>query len=96
MFRILAVAMAAYLLQWRIVKLLGGGYLIFIAVKHLFFESKEQQEEVLSVDAAGEPQLRLASGGPLSPNRNWWKFRNASRFRSLKISSSRSRNSPGN
>jgi YkoY family integral membrane protein len=66
-FRILAVAMAAYLLQWRIVKLLGGGYLIFIAVKHLFFESKEQQEEVLSVDAAGEPQLRLASGGPLSP-----------------------------
>jgi len=66
-FRILAVTMAAYLLQWRIVKLLGGGYLIFIAVKHLFFESQEQQEEVLSVDAAGEPQLRLASGGPLSP-----------------------------
>lgn len=66
-FRILAVATASFLLRWRIVKLLGGAYLIYIAVKHLFFESKEQQEEVLSVDAEGEPELRLASGAPLSP-----------------------------
>ena len=66
-FRILAVATASFLLRWRIVKLLGGAYLIYIAVKHLFFESKEQQEEVLSVDAAGEPQLLLTSGAPLSP-----------------------------
>ncbi|MFM7057351.1 MAG: TerC family protein, partial [Planctomycetota bacterium] len=49
-FRILAVATASFLLQWRIVKLLGGAYLIYIAVKHLFFESQEQQEEVISVD----------------------------------------------
>jgi YkoY family integral membrane protein len=66
-FRILAVATASFLLRWRIVKLLGGAYLIYIAVKHLFFESKEQQEEVLSVDAEGEPQMLLASGAPLSP-----------------------------
>ncbi|MFY8059604.1 MAG: TerC family protein, partial [Planctomycetaceae bacterium] len=37
-FRILAVATASYLLKWRIVKLFGGGYLVYIAVKHLFFE----------------------------------------------------------
>ncbi|MEY3458246.1 MAG: inner membrane protein alx, partial [Planctomycetota bacterium] len=66
-FRIVAVATASFLLRWKIVKLLGGGYLIYIAVKHLFFESKEGQDEVLSVDAAGEPQLTLASGAPLSP-----------------------------
>jgi YkoY family integral membrane protein len=66
-FRIVAVATASFLLRWTIVKLLGGGYLIYIAIKHLFFESKEQQEEILSVDAAGEPQLTLADGTPLSP-----------------------------
>ena len=66
-FRIVAVATASFLLRWKIVKLLGGGYLIYIAIKHLFFESKEQQEEVLSVDAAGEPQITLADGTPLSP-----------------------------
>ena len=38
-FRLLAVATASYLLKWRIVKLIGGGYLIYIAVEHLFFES---------------------------------------------------------
>ncbi len=66
-FRILAVATASFLLRWRIVKLLGGAYLIYIAVKHLFFESQETQDEVLSLDDAGEPQLLLPSGAPISP-----------------------------
>src|ERR1041385_3803191 len=33
-FRLLAIATASYLLRWRLVKLLGGGYLIYVAVKH--------------------------------------------------------------
>src|SRR3954466_948531 len=33
-FRIIAIAMAAILLRWRIVKLLGGAYLIYVAAKH--------------------------------------------------------------
>jgi YkoY family integral membrane protein len=33
-FRLIAVAAAAWLLEWRIVKLLGGAYLLFIAAKH--------------------------------------------------------------
>ena len=62
-FRILAVATASYLLKWRIVKLFGGGYLVYIAVKHLFFESREQHEEVITVSPQGEPELRIAETG---------------------------------
>lgn len=57
-FRVIAIASVSYLLKWRIVKLLGGGYLVYIAVKHLFFESKEEAEQTVSIDAQGEPELR--------------------------------------
>jgi YkoY family integral membrane protein len=66
-FRILAICTASFLLKWRIVKLLGGGYLVYIAVKHLFFESKEDTEEVVGLDKDGELELRIAgTGAPLT------------------------------
>jgi YkoY family integral membrane protein len=66
-FRFIAVFMAALLLKWRIVKLLGGGYLVYIAVKHLFFESHEDDGEV-HVSAEGEPiLLHERTGEPLTP-----------------------------
>jgi YkoY family integral membrane protein len=43
-FRLLAIATASYLLRWRIVKLFGGGYLLYISLKHFFFDSHEQNE----------------------------------------------------
>ena len=57
-FRVISIASVSYLLKWRIVKLLGGGYLVYIAVKHLFFESKEESEQTVGVDSQGEPELR--------------------------------------
>ncbi len=66
-FRIIAVALASYLLKWRIVKLIGGGYLVYIAVKHLFFESKEGVEEIVTINKEGGPELRIAeTGEPLT------------------------------
>ena len=66
-FRLLAVATASYLLKWRIVKLIGGGYLIYIAVKHLFFESQEEAAETLGTDQEGHLELRdAATGNPLT------------------------------
>ena len=62
-FRFIAVATAQYLLEWHVVKLIGGGYLVYIAVKHLFFESQEKSTNTLSTDAAGEPQLRDSETG---------------------------------
>lgn len=67
-FRFLAILMASLLLQWMVVKLIGGGYLIYIAVKHLFFESQETVQETVTVDAEGELELReTATGAALTP-----------------------------
>ncbi len=67
-FRLIAVATASYLLHWRIVKLLGGGYLIYVAVRHLFIESKEEVDETIVVDESGRPVLLQAETGlPLTP-----------------------------
>ena len=56
-FRIIAIATASYLLRWRIVKLLGGGYLAYVAIKHLFFERKEEVDEEIVLDKQGHPRL---------------------------------------
>lgn len=56
-FRLIAIATAAYLLKWRIVKLLGGGYLVYIAVKHLFFESKNKSHDQIQIGPDGHPIL---------------------------------------
>src|SRR3712207_3933878 len=65
-FRFVAVFMAALLLKWRIVKLLGGGYLVYIAVKHLFFEAHEDDGDV-AFTAEGEPTLvHEQTGQPLT------------------------------
>ena len=40
-FRAIAIALASLLLKWWFVKLLGGAYLIYVAVNHFFFERHE-------------------------------------------------------
>ncbi|HUE75162.1 MAG TPA: hypothetical protein VMP01_30115 [Pirellulaceae bacterium] len=66
-FRFIAVLTASYLLQWTFVKFLGGGYLVYIAVKHLFFEAKEQQADKIVLDDFGNPLLVDAvTGQPIS------------------------------
>jgi YkoY family integral membrane protein len=65
-FRVLAISVATFLLQWRVVKLLGGGYLAFVAIKHLWFEHHEDVGDV-AVGAGGEPVfVHEVSGKPLS------------------------------
>jgi YkoY family integral membrane protein len=49
-FRFIAIGAAAYLLQWRIVKLIGGGYLLWIALKHLLSKRSEQEHVTLDTD----------------------------------------------
>jgi YkoY family integral membrane protein len=66
-FRLLAITTATYLLSWNAVKLLGGGYLLYIAVRHLYFESQEKVEERVAVDREGQLHLvELDTGKPLS------------------------------
>lgn len=62
-FRVLAIATASFLLQWTFVKFLGGFYLVFIAVKHLFFEGHEEEEHKIVMDDKGNPALVDAQTG---------------------------------
>lgn len=66
-FRILAIGTATFLLRWTFVKFLGGAYLVYIAARHLFFESKEEDHEKIDLDAQGNPILvDEETGGPVS------------------------------
>lgn len=66
-FRFIAVFMAAQLLEWHVVKLLGGGYLAYIAIKHLFFERHDEGSE-LTLSATGEPTVvHAVSHAELTP-----------------------------
>jgi YkoY family integral membrane protein len=40
-FRFIAIGSAAYLLHWRIVKLIGGAYLLWISLQHFFLKKPE-------------------------------------------------------
>ena len=65
-FRCIAIFMASLLLRLTFVKFLGGAYLVYIAARHLFFESKEKTEEKLVLDEHGHPVLVEKSGHELS------------------------------
>jgi YkoY family integral membrane protein len=54
-FRLVAVGTAAWLLHWRWVKLIGGLYLLWVAVRHFAFGEEAPEDEKLAVDDAGNP-----------------------------------------
>jgi YkoY family integral membrane protein len=54
-FRVIAIGLATYLLHWRIVKLVGGLYLIYVSVKHFFFDSKEAEQPGGPIPVAATP-----------------------------------------
>lgn len=62
-FRVIAILVAGFLLHWNIAKLLGGGYLIWIAVKHLFLSRAEGAPDRIVVPESGHPELVDATTG---------------------------------
>jgi len=44
LFRLIAIAGAVKLLQWHFLKLLGGGYLIYVALRHLLFDKTQTRK----------------------------------------------------
>jgi YkoY family integral membrane protein len=56
-FRVIAICTASLLLQLPFVKFLGGAYLVYIAVKHLFFESKDEGHDDIQLDEHGQPVI---------------------------------------
>src|SRR3954471_230490 len=47
-FRVIAIGLASLLLKWWIVKLLGGAYLIYVAVNHFFFDKHHEGDHSLA------------------------------------------------
>lgn len=64
-FRILAIGTASYLMRWRFVKLLGGAYLAYVAIKHFLVERRNAHHHRIEVGADGQPVLvETESGKP--------------------------------
>lgn len=66
-FRLISIATAQFLLNWLIVKLLGGLYLLWVAGKYFFFEAHSEPDEEVVEAPDGELSLVDANGQPLSP-----------------------------
>ena len=56
-FRVIAILAAGFLLKYTFVKFLGGGYLAYIAIKHLWDARHGTHDQVLELDASGHPSL---------------------------------------
>jgi predicted tellurium resistance membrane protein TerC len=69
-FRVMAIALAGFLLKWELPKLLGGAYLLWVAGKYFFFERTDVRgDEKMTVGPDGLPQLASATGQPVSDAR---------------------------
>lgn len=44
-FRFLMIGLAQYLLHWRVVKLIGGGYLVWISLQHFLQKAPEEPDD---------------------------------------------------
>ncbi len=65
-FRLFAIGAASLLMQWRVVKLLGGLYLLYVALKHFLLESRFHDERKITVGPDGQPILvEQADGEPV-------------------------------
>src|SRR5262245_37083389 len=62
-FRMAAIGAATWLLQWTWAKLLGGAYLVYVAVKHFFFEDAQDPEALESTE---EERTHSRSGKPIT------------------------------
>ncbi|MGB7160008.1 MAG: hypothetical protein WBD40_18220 [Tepidisphaeraceae bacterium] len=56
-FRVIAIFAATILIKLPIMKLLGGGYLIYVAVKHFFFDENHDETDHIHIGPDGHPIL---------------------------------------
>lgn len=51
-FRIIAIGMAAYLMQWEWVKFVGGAYLLYLSIKYVIDKRKDEVKEAKAPQSA--------------------------------------------
>ena len=63
-FRFVAIGLAAYLMSVSLIKLIGGGYLLFIATKHFLPGGSENEAtQILHSGMSPQQKAALAAGG---------------------------------
>jgi len=62
-FRMAAIGAATWLLQWTWAKLLGGAYLIYVALKHFIFDEAQEPEEL---ESTNEERTHSRTGKPIT------------------------------
>src|SRR6266480_4437771 len=63
-FRLVAIALAGFLLRWQVPKLLGGAYLIYVAIKHLALaenQDAKSAQATAAIESNDESQLAVLS-----------------------------------
>lgn len=64
-FRIVAISLATFLLEWHIMKLIGGAYLLYIAIKHFVSHDGNDSDEASAPDGNGaSPPTKYAAFWP--------------------------------
>lgn len=56
-FRVGAILGVVWIIRYPILKLLGGAYLVYLAIKHLFFQPHEEHVEYSLLERLGVPQF---------------------------------------
>ena len=62
-FRFIAIATATFLLKWTVFKLLGGAYLVWVALKHFVLERGAGEAEQAAAGADAMPAERGGAAG---------------------------------
>ena len=66
-FRLVAVGTASLLMRWRIVKLIGAAYLLYVAFKHFLFERHDEEDtRKVTIGPGGHP-IMADTGIELTP-----------------------------
>lgn len=71
LFRLIAIGLATYLLRWRIVKVAGGAYLLWIVIQHFFFEKKKTSRPSRSPGIKKTGDLRALPAESVG-RKNFW------------------------
>lgn len=67
-FRAAAIVLVSYLMHWTIAKLLGGAYLVYVSIKHFFFEAQDHDLSAAGAVGAGNPlPVDPQTGNAVSP-----------------------------
>src|SRR4051812_44170663 len=72
-FRMAAIGLATFLLQFTLAKLIGGGYLVWVALKHFFMDGEDEEAASAAADEEAELSHTRTEQQISAMSRFFWK-----------------------